>query len=194
MHQFLRSTKFIDFDHPDVNALAFELGRDAEPWQVVGRCFEWVRDNIRHSLDHKDRCVTRSASEVLRFGTGLCYSKSHLLAALIRGNDIPCGLAYQRLATDESGNCFCLHGLNAVWLPSHGWYRVDPRGNREGIATAFDPPREHLAFTTSLPGEVLFDEIHSDPLPVVVDALYRYSSLSDLCANLPDWNADQGLH
>ncbi len=114
------------------------------PRTVAARCFAWVRDNIRHSLDHNDNRVTLSAAEVLRYGTGLCYSKSHLLAALLRANEIPCGLVYQRLATSDSGSSFCLHGLNAVWLPEFDWYRIDPRGNRDGIRTSFDPPRSNL--------------------------------------------------
>jgi len=39
--------------------------------------------------------VTCSASEVLREGTGICFAKSHLLAALLRAVGIPAGLCYQ---------------------------------------------------------------------------------------------------
>ncbi len=127
---FLRPTNVINHDDADVRALAADLGRDAMPRTVAARCFAWVRDNIRHSLDHNDNRVTLSAAEVLRYGTGLCYSKSHLLAALLRANEIPCGLVYQRLATSDSGSSFCLHGLNAVWLPEFDWYRM----TREVIA------------------------------------------------------------
>ena len=34
-----------------------------------------------------------------------------------------------RRSIDDVGPPYCLHGLNAVFLPEHGWYRVDPRGN-----------------------------------------------------------------
>jgi transglutaminase-like putative cysteine protease len=190
VQRFLRPTEVIDYEDAGVRALAAKLAYDKEPRLVAARCFEWVRDNIRHSLDHHDNRVTLSASEVLLHGTGLCYSKSHLLAALLRANGIPCGIVYQRLAT---GTTFCLHGLNAVWLAEHNWYRVDPRGNREGIATSFDPPKESLAFATTLPGERLINEIFADPLPVVVDALTRCSTMSELCTTLPDWKAEQGV-
>ncbi|MCA9127633.1 MAG: transglutaminase family protein, partial [Planctomycetales bacterium] len=193
MQRFLRSTSIIDYQDADVRALAAELVSDSEPQTVASRCFEWVRDNIRHSLDHNDDRVTISASEVLRHGTGLCYAKSHLLAALLRANGIPCGLVYQRLAVDETGNSFCLHGLNAVWLPDHAWYRIDPRGNREGITTSFDPPRECLAFATSLLGEGLINEIFADPLSVVVDALTRCATMAELCTALPDWKAESSV-
>lgn len=193
LKNFLRPTSVINYYDANVRALATELARDAEPRIVAVRCFEWVRDNIRHSLDHNDSRVTLSASEVLRHGSGLCYSKSHLLAALLRANAIPCGLVYQRLATDDSGNSFCLHGLNAVLLPESDWYRIDPRGDREGIRTSFDPPREHLAFETSVPGEGLIDQVFSDPLPVVIDALTRFSTMDELRKALPDWKAEQSV-
>ena len=35
------------------------------------------------------------------------------------------------MTDDQSSTGFCLHGLNAAWLPEYGWYRLDPRGNRE---------------------------------------------------------------
>lgn len=73
----------IDYEDADVRALAVDLARDTEQQRVAARCFEWVRDNIRHNLDHNENRVTISASEVLHYGTSLCYSKSHLLAALI---------------------------------------------------------------------------------------------------------------
>lgn len=193
MKSFLRPSYVIDYDDADVRALAAELARGAESQMVAVRCFEWVRDNIRHSLDHNDIRVTLSASDVLRYGTGLCYSKSHLLAALLRANAIPCGFVYQRLATDRSGQSFCLHGLNAVWLPEYDWYRIDPRGNRKGISTSFDPPREHLAFATSLPGEGLLDQVYADPLSVVVNALTRCSTVDELSKNLPDWKDEQSV-
>lgn len=35
-----------------------------------------------------------AASDVLKHRTGYCYSKNHLLAALLRVNKIPTGLCY----------------------------------------------------------------------------------------------------
>ena len=190
MHPFLRHTNVIDYHHSAVRSLANELAADT-PIATASRCFHWVRDNIRHSIDHGDSHVTLTASEALQHGTGLCYAKSHLLAALLRANSIPCGFVYQRLTLDESGTTFCLHGLNAMWLPEHNWYRVDARGNREGVSAAFDPPQEQLAFATNLPGERLLSEIYADPLPVIVSALSRFSTMAEACKNLPDWDVER---
>jgi transglutaminase-like putative cysteine protease len=146
---FLRATDVIDWTEPNVLGLARSLaaGRQ-DPIAISRACFEWVRDEIRHCMDYGLDELTCAASEVLRAGTGFCYAKSHLLVALLRANDVPAGLCYQRLARDEAGTSFVVHGLAAVRLPALGWYRVDPRGNKPGVNAQFTPPIEQLAFAT----------------------------------------------
>lgn len=187
MQRYLASTTTVDWDRPEIIACARRLAEGrTDPVAVAKRCFEWVRDEIKHSGDYGLDPVTCSASQVLAQGTGFCYAKSHLLAALLRANAIPAGFCYQRLSIDDLGPPFALHGLNAVHLPEIGWYRIDARGNRAGIATAFDPPFEHLAFVPRLNGVATLEEIFSSPLPGVVDALNRWSSSVQLLDHLPD--------
>jgi len=192
MDLFLRSTEVTDWHHPDVRSLAESLSAGFDdPLEVARRCFEWVRDEIKHSRDYRLSPVTCSASEVLRVGSGYCYAKSHLLAALLRANQIPTGFCYQRLSRDENGAPYSLHGLNAVYLADIGWYRVDARGNRPGIDAQFCPPKEQLAYPIVHPGEADLPEIWPDPLPVVVDALKSYKTAESLWECLPDitlWN------
>ena len=156
---------------------------------MVRACFEWVRDRIPHTVDHGLDPVTCAASEVLQERTGFCYAKSHLLAALLRANGVPTGFVYQRLAVDERGTQFCLHGQNAVWLPAIGWYRLDPRGNRKDLRAEFDPPCEVLPYACQVPGERLFPGTWVEPLPLVVEALRRHRMRAALEANLPDASA-----
>jgi transglutaminase-like putative cysteine protease len=191
--EFLASTDVVDWFCADVRTLAWFLGNGSrEPVEIARRCFEWVRDEIQHSTDFGRTEVTCKASEVLYHRTGFCYAKSHLLAALLRANDIPAGFCYQRLSIDGAGPPFCLHGLNAVWLPEIGWYRVDARGNRPArgmdpaIEAAFTPPVERLAFAVRLPGERTLQEIHAGPLRIVVRALSKQKAVEDVAANLPD--------
>ncbi len=188
MDKFLRATDVIDWTHASVRAKAQELStgtRDAQ--EIARRCFEWVRDNIQHSSDFRRNPVTCNASDVLREGTGYCYAKSHLLAALVRANGISAGFCYQRLSIDETGPPYSLHGLNAVHLPEYGWYRIDPRGNKPGVDAQFSPPIEQLAFRIVFPEEQLFPQILADPLPVVVNALRTHSTWDAMYRNLPDW-------
>ena len=186
---FLRSTEAIDWTDAAVSAKARELSASADDQhvEIARRCFEWVRDNIQHSSDFRRNPVTCAASEALREGTGYCYAKSHLLAALLRANGIPAGFCYQRLSIHDNGAPFSLHGLNAVHLPGFGWYRIDARGNKPGVNAQFCPPEERLAFYLNFPEERAFAEILPDPLPVVVEALRAHRRWDDMLANLPDW-------
>jgi len=183
MIRYLAPTPIINFDHPAVTALACKLA-SATPLATARRCFIWVRDEVRHSVDHDLTVVTCSASEVLEQRSGFCYAKSHLLAALLRANGVQAGLCYQRLRLDD-GN-YCLHGLNAVLLPGFGWYRIDPRGNTSGIKAGFTPPQERLAFSVELPGEYALSEIYAEPLPAVVAALQSHTTVAELLQQLPD--------
>jgi hypothetical protein len=184
---FLESTEIIDWRDPDVFARARTLRKGStSPVETARRSFEWVRDEIKHSADYCLAPVTCSASEVLRHGSGYCYAKSHLLAALLRANGLPAGFCYQRLSLDGRGAPYCLHGLNAVWLPDVGWYRIDPRGNRGDINAQFAPPVEQLAFSPTATGEGDLPEIWADPLPVVVSALRGHATTDTLSRNLPD--------
>src|SRR5687767_988066 len=113
MDAYLRSTEIIDWQHPDVVAQARMLSdATSDVLTVAKRCFEWVRDEVRHSRDYGLRPVTCTASEVLKERSGYCYAKSHLLAALLRANGISAGLCYQRLSRDDNGAPYVLHGLN----------------------------------------------------------------------------------
>lgn len=144
------------------------------------------RDAIKHSWGYKLNPVTCAASDVLLYGTGYCYAKSHLPAALLRANGIPTGLCYQRLAVGTEGPPFCLHGLNAVYLKQYGWYRVDARGNKPGVDAAFTPPVERLAFPILSKEERDLPEIWSEPLPLIIEALTKYGSVEEVADNLPD--------
>ncbi|TXL16153.1 Cro/Cl family transcriptional regulator [Methylococcaceae bacterium HT4] len=125
MKKYLESSKYINWSNPEIKELAKLLSSGLPDKKSIAKnCFEWVRDNIRHSSDYKLNPVTCKASDVLIHKTGYCYAKSHLLAALLRANNIPAGLCYQRLSVEDDGAPYCLHGLNAVFLKNHGWYRV----------------------------------------------------------------------
>lgn len=187
MKPYLSSSTHIDFDHPAVARKAAELTRHCQSEEErVKACFEFVRDAIRHSWDHKLNPVTCKASEVLQHGTGYCYAKSHLLAALLRANGIPAGLCYQRLTIGNDGGAYCLHGLNAVYLQKYGWYRLDARGNKPSVDAQFCPPLEKLAFAIKDQNERDLPEIWAEPLPLIVKTLTSYATVEEVAANLPD--------
>ncbi len=187
MQKYLASSKIIDWECPEVSKKAKELSHDIDHHEGVAKaCFDFVRDEIKHSNDFHLNPVTCKASDVLKFKTGYCYAKSHLLAALLRANGIPAGLCYQRLTIENDKPPFCLHGLNAVYLPGIGWYRIDARGNKEGVEAEFTPPKEKLAFPIIVEGEADLPEIWSEPLPDIVSVLNQSKTYEEVANNLPD--------
>ena len=187
MEAYCTSSQYIDWLHPSIRAMAAELAAGADSEESLVRCsFEFVRDTIKHSWDYRLNPVTCVASDVLLHGTGYCYAKSHLLAALLRANGIPAGLCYQRLTVGTEGPPFCLHGLNAVYLRKYGWYRIDPRGNKLGVDADFCPPKEKLAFPILAKEERDLPEIWPEPLPVVVSVLTEFQTVQEVYDNLPD--------
>lgn len=184
---YLQSTAIVDWQTPSILAIAKTLADNrADKIAIAKTCFTWVRDEIRHSVDNAMNPVTCRASEVLQHKTGFCFAKSHLLAALLRANQIPAGFCYQRLSIDDQGPPYSLHGFNAVYLPNFGWYRVDARGNKPGIHAQFAPPVEQLAYAIGLPEERDFPEIFADPLPAVIQTLQTHTHWEDVMRHLPD--------
>jgi transglutaminase-like putative cysteine protease len=109
-----------------------------------------------------------------------------LVEGLSEPTEIARGLCYQRLSQNGQGPSYCLHGLNAVWLPEAGWYRIDARGNRAGNEAQFKPPVERLAYGANVSGEADLPEIWVKPLSVVVERLWSHTSTDSLSKNLPD--------
>ena len=185
---YLKSTPIIDADNPLIikktRQIVGEVSSDIEKGRML---FEWVRDEIAHSRDIRSEIVTCSASEVLLEGTGICFAKSHLLAALLRSVHIPAGFCYQVLRRTPPFTGMVLHGLNGVFIPSIAkWIRVDSRGNIGGIDAQFSLTEERLAFPMGKKkGEFIYDEIFASPAPVVVDTLQKFSNLTEMWPHLP---------
>jgi len=185
--KYLNNSDIIDWQDPAVSSKASDLAGDIKGDEAIAEaCFVFVRDSISHSWDSQQNPVTCRASAVLKYGTGYCYAKSHLLVALLRANSIPAGLCYQRLTIDHDRPPFCLHGLVSVYLQKHGWYRIDPRGNKPGVDADFCPPLEKLAFPIITEGEADLPEIWPEPLDIVVQALQAGKDYLDVAENLPD--------
>ena len=98
MKDFLEETQIIDFKNEEVFGLAQELAKDCKSDEEIAKnCFLYVRDNIHHSGDFKDEITTYKASDVLKYKTGWCYAKSHLLAALLRAKWYSYGILLSKI-------------------------------------------------------------------------------------------------
>ena len=72
-----------------------------------------------------------------------------------------------------------------VYLSEFGWYRVDARGNKEGINAQFNPPYEQLAFELE-ENEFDLPKILSEPLDEVIIALKENRCYTEMVENFPD--------
>ncbi|WP_395572225.1 transglutaminase domain-containing protein [Streptomyces sp. BK79] len=175
---YLAADEAIDHDHPRVREAAGRLAKEAaDSYDYARLAFEFVRDTVPHSQDSGDPRVTWRASDVLEQRTGICYAKAHALAALLRAEDIPTALCYQRFDV--------IHGLVAVRFDG-AWHRQDPRGNKPGVNARFSLEGERLAFTPdTAAGEEDCPELYAAPHPAVLDVLKAATDRAHLWATLP---------
>lgn len=184
LSDYLTETEVVDFSHPLIQACVGDLKTSSLSEEgKVRESFHFVRDEIHHSWDIQSRRITCKASDVLRHQEGICYAKAHLLAALLRAQDIPTGFCYQKITLGETPDTgYCLHGLNAVWLSSHHrWIRLDPRGNKPGVQAEFSTEKEQLAF----PIRPHYDEtdyptIFPHPHPAAVQVLQKQNDCLEM--------------
>ncbi|MER5584702.1 transglutaminase domain-containing protein [Streptomyces asoensis] len=182
---YLGADEAVDHHHPLVRETAARLARDAEDsYAYASLAFAFVRDTVSHSQDAGDPRVTWRASDVLAQGTGVCHAKAHALAALLRAEDIPTALCYQRLAHDD-GVGHVVHGLVAVRFGG-AWHRQDPRGNKPGVDARFSLDGERLAFLPDRgAGEWDYPDLHPAPHPAVLGALRAAPDRMRLWRTLP---------
>lgn len=188
LYEYLRPSEIIDFGTQAVIDCANSLARGlSDEVFITKRIYEFVRDRIDHSFDIQGKVIPCKASDVLRHKQGICYAKSHLLAALLRCLGIPAGFCYQKLIFSDENPCIILHGLNAVYFKGlDQWIRLDARGNKEGVNARFSLDEELLAFPvrTEL-GEVDDQKIYAAPNKNVILALEKSQTIAELEKNLP---------
>ena len=148
--EYLLETKTIDYGNPRIQEKVSELRAGSlTTMDYIEKAYEFVRDKIPHSWDIQSTIVSRKASEVLENKTGVCWTKSCLLAALLRANGIPAVISYQLLtrADDDDSEGYIIHALNTVYIEEQSkWIRLDARGNKENVHAEFSIEEEHLAF------------------------------------------------
>lgn len=128
MDEYLKADDVIDYENEVITQLADTLCKKANnEMEYIKMAYEYVRDQISHSADINEDIITCSASEVLKAGHGICFAKSHLLAALLRCKSIPAGLCYQKIIMDdETAPVLVDHGLNGVYMKElNKWIRLD---------------------------------------------------------------------
>ena len=164
---YLSETECIDYNNSIIQEKVKELKLNSDSQlKYIENAYKFVRDEISHSWDIKSEVVSCKASEVLINRTGICWTKSSLLAALLRANGIPSGFSYQFLtrADDNADEGYIIHALNTVFISElNKWIRLDARGNKESVHAEFCLDEEKLAFSIrSELGEVDYRDNNPD--------------------------------
>jgi len=186
--EYLKYDNVIDCDNKSITKLADMLFQKADnELDFIKKTYEFVRDNISHSADINADIITCAASEVLKAGHGICFAKSHLLAALLRCKAIPTGFCYQKILVDEVTPVLVYHGLNGVYIKDYEkWIRLDARGNKTGVNAQFSIEAEQLAFSIRPEmGEVDCFIVYPNPDIEVLEKLRKSKTRTELWENLP---------
>lgn len=187
--KYLEQSDIIDYNTETIADLVeYLFAKSKDSIDYIKNAYEYVRDRISHSADTDEDEVVCSASEVLAAGHGICFAKSHLLAALLRKKGIPCGFCYQKLILDdETAPVLIYHGLNGVYISElKKWIRLDARGNKEGVNAQFSLDTEQLAFPIRPElGEVDSFVVYPEPDVKVLERMRKYDTRSELWEDLP---------
>ena len=184
MEEYLIETSSIDYMNFHIQERVRELKNQSEDnLDYIKRSYIFVRDEIFHSWDIETNIVSRTASDVLKNKTGICWTKSCLLAALLRADGIPSGISYQLLTrADDASEGYMIHALNTVHIKDlNKWIRLDARGNKENINAYFSLDGEHLAYTIrSELGEIDYHDNHADLDDRLVNILMESESIQEI--------------
>lgn len=187
--EYLKADDVIDYRNKSITQLADTLFKNANnEMEYIKIVYEYVRDQVSHSADINEEIITCTASEVLEAGHGICFAKSHLLAALLRCKSIPTGFCYQKLILDDgTAPVLIYHGLNGVYIKElEKWIRLDARGNREDVDAQFSIDNEQLAFPVRPEmGEIDNFIVYPKPDVKVLEKLRENKTRTELWDNLP---------
>ncbi len=138
--QYLKSSFFLDSDHPRIRELAQRIvGDETDPWRQAQKLERWVHENMKGSTD----VGFATASQVARDRTGDCRQHAMLLAALCRAAGIPSrtavGLVY---AEPEGSPLLAFHMWTEVWVKGQ-WLMLDATRGRGSVGAGHLTVADH---------------------------------------------------
>lgn len=180
--RYLEETEAIDYNNPIIQEKVKELKQISQSQlDYIENAYRFVRDKIPHSWDIKSEIVSRCASDVLINRTGICWTKSCLLAALLRANGISAGISYQLLTRTDRDD-YIIHALNTVFISEQNkWIRLDAVGNKENVHAEFSLEEERLAYPIrSQLGEIDYRDNNTDLDERLIHILQESNSILDV--------------
>lgn len=184
---YLENSDVIDFDHPLVAQTAEQLTYGLKDNLSKARAiYKFTRDHIFNSSDINATSVTKTASEVLDKGHGICFAKAHLLAALMRASGIPAGFCYQ-IRYDNDLERLVVHGFNGVYIQElDSWVRIDACMHVDVNDWGFDPFKDSTVRSIQEDiGESDDYNVYQSPSKKLLKALSVSDTLEELLNLIP---------
>jgi transglutaminase-like putative cysteine protease len=196
MDEYLRSTEFIDSDHPDVRAFAERHTAGASDHREGAvKLYYAVRDTFQYDPYVLDlRRESMKASALLKKTRGFCIEKALLLAASARAMGVPSRLSFynvrnhvatERLAKALERDYLVFHGAAEMYLDGK-WIKTTPAFNKRlcdylGVdAIEFDGTSDAIFQEYDRTGNVYMEYLHDygafDDMPyqMLLDELDRH--------------------
>lgn len=159
LENFLKPTRHIDSDHPEIMKKVAELSRDCRTdTEKAEKLFYFVRDKIIYEFRAKPFEHQYTASFVLKEGKGFCTQKAILFSGLARACSIPAGVYFydiidhalpKRMVLLMRTNYLYRHGicalhLNGKWHRYDATLQIDLVKRNQFIPVEFAPDRDCL--------------------------------------------------
>ena len=153
LEDFLKSEKYIEKDHQDIQQIAEGIDGETEI-DIVKNIYDYVLDNMEYSsLGRKDW----GAVKAVQLGKGDCTEYSDLFVALCRARGIPARTASGYTA--GFGSTSTRHNWAEVYLQEYGWVPFDPAaGDVENVML------RGMAFSNLRPVYIYVSHIRNDPV------------------------------
>ena len=123
MEKYLRETKLLDFNHPDISELIQNRNwKDLSEYEKIGFIYHFVQNDIIFGYNESDEIP---ASAVLKSGYGQCNTKGTLFMALLRSVGIPC--RFHGFTINRKLQKGAITGLPYLLAPKniiHSWVEV----------------------------------------------------------------------
>ncbi len=181
--KYLLEKPYLNCMNPEIVKISDYFRKTYTNKELLEAVYNYVRDDIKHSIDINETSVTYIASDILKLKHGICYAKTHLLASIYRSLGIPCGFSYQKLILDDNTNPeLIIHSLNAIFLKDiNKWIRLDARGSKPGVNAQFCIEKEiHALPTRAKMGEYDYLTIYHTPPKSIIQSLKKAQNVDEL--------------
>jgi len=153
LEDFLRSEKYIEKDHQEIQQIAEGIEGETDI-DIVKNIYDHILDNMEYSiLGRKDW----GALKAVQLGKGDCTEYSDLFVALCRARGIPARTASGY--TVGFGSTSTRHNWAEVYLSEFGWVPFDPTaGDVENVMM------RGMAFSNLRPVYIYVSHVRNDPV------------------------------